>query len=153
MKALDCKLYSSLLFAAVIASISISCESKQIALSENALKELVLKCPLNEGEEAHYFILSQYQCKGCVERVILSMQSESLRPILESSCWLAPHPKPSEFEGLNLTWHILEQTEIEKIIPFAANITYIRLEESGATAYQELGVEWVEVDKLEQLFK
>lgn len=141
------------MLSAIIAGICISCESKQTPLSENALKVLVLKCPLSEGEDKHYFIVSQYQCKGCVERVILAMNSESLRPILESSCWLAPHQKPGAFEGIDLTWSVLDQDKIEQIIPYAANITYIRLEESGVAAYQELGVEWVEVEKLEQLLK
>ncbi len=153
MKALVCKLCAFILFTAMIAGISISCKRKQTAVSENVLKELALRCPLNNDEYAHYFILSDYQCKGCVERIILAMQSESLRPILESSCWLAPHQKPKEYEGLDITWHIMDQNEIEKIIPYAANITYIKLEGTGLVTFQELGVQWVEVEQLERLFQ
>jgi hypothetical protein len=105
-----------------------------------------------EGCE-HVFVVSEYQCKGCSERVLSSMVSENLQPTLESSCWIAPYQIPEEFDGHEMRWEEVSQADIEKIIPYAANITYIRLMPSGVSAFQELGVKWVDPQQLEQLFK
>ncbi|MCA1752906.1 MAG: hypothetical protein LC670_14170, partial [Flavobacteriales bacterium] len=90
---------------------------------------------------------------GCSDRVLSAMVSENLRPVLVSSCWIAPYQKPAEFDGHDIRWDEVSQTDIEKIIPYAANITYIRQVPSGVAVFQELGVKWVDPQQLEQLFK
>jgi hypothetical protein len=128
-------------------------EKNEDGLDEVELRKMLATFGSKSHDCEHIFIVSQYQCKGCVDRILPAMITESLQPVLKSSCWFAPYQEPTFLAGYNVSWEEISQVDIEKIIPYAANISYIRLEPSGVSVFQELGVKWVEVQQLEQLFE
>lgn len=137
----------------VISFLVFSCGNNEKSEKIVKVKDMFSYFELENDDYEYIFVVSQYQCAGCVDSIMRMLASDDFRLVLESSVWISPYEKPNCFTNLNVSqWQVIDQKIIERFIPYAANITYIKRESRGVSEYKELGVEMLEKDKLEKLF-
>lgn len=129
-----------------------SCVNNEERRKFESAKELVSRFEPQINGYKHVFVISTYQCEGCVDSLMVLLNSKELRPILESSLWISPYEDLNYLPDLKTSqWLIVNQNVIEKFIPYAANITYIKQGSSGISECRELGIDMLEKDKLKNL--
>lgn len=106
-----------------------------------------------EGVESeNIFVVSSYQCAGCVDSLLSIMRSDHFQSIMVSAVWVSPYEMP---EYINPTrpasWMVVDQSEIEKFFPYAANVTYIRYESGEISECLEIGAKMPDQTKLRKL--
>jgi hypothetical protein len=129
-----------------------SCVQTNTDSNEQQAEELVSHFELDADEFRHIFVVSQYQCLGCVDSIFRILNSVNFAPALESSFWISPNAKPEYLTNFEVGhWEVAEQNVIEQYFPYAGNITYFKLGSAGVSEYQELGIDILERDELKKL--